>query len=206
MILAWLRQMSTIRTNSSENLPRFAEWGTDSQCPLSSISISGLPRSNMPETTTAQLSPIFLFWWTLRWVTLLFLVESLFSSCIFQFDFKTYLQAIYRLGNVTMKDTDRIIVSELDVLRNVSMIIHQERPRILQNYLVGRFVMSQLDFLPKRFRLLKQEFIKVFYGIGIEGSRSFSCAKYVTRNMGLAVAKLYISKYFDKDARQEVSQ
>lgn len=32
------------------------------------------------------------------------------------------------------------------------------------------------------------------------------CARYVTRTMGLAVSKLYITKYFDKDARKEVTE
>ena len=108
------------------------------------------------------------------------------------------------MGDVTLNGTDIVIASELEVLQSVSNVIDQTPSRTLQNYLVGRFVISKLDFMPKRFRAIKQQLIKVFYGSSTERSRKLSCAKYVARNMGLAVSKLYITKYFDKDARKEV--
>ena len=120
-----------------------------------------------------------------------------------QFNFTDYLRRVYLLGNVNLVHTDIVIVSELEVLRNVSMIIDQQSPRTVQNYLVWRFMMSQMDYMPKRFRLIKQQFNRVFQGVSAEKSRSITCAAYVTRNMGLPVAKLYIAKYFDEKARQQ---
>ena len=110
------------------------------------------------------------------------------------------------MGNVTLVDEDIVIISELDVLRNVSTILDQQSARTLQNYLLWRVMMSQVEYMPKRFRAIKQQFIKVFQGITTEKSRAIKCATYVADTMGLAVSKLYIMEHFDKNARQEVNE
>ncbi|CAF4912373.1 unnamed protein product, partial [Rotaria sp. Silwood1] len=95
-------------------------------------------------------------------------------------------------------------MSEIDFVRNVSLIIDQESPRTLQNYIIWRFIMSQIDNMPNRFRSIKQEFNKIFREITTERPRTITCATYVNNNMGFAVSKLYINKYIDKDARNQV--
>ncbi len=86
------------------------------------------------------------------------------------------------------------------------MIIDRQSPRTIQNYLLWRFMMSQVDYMPKRFRTIKQQFNKVFQGINTEQSRPIKCATYVNRNMGFAVSKLYINKHFDENSRKEVTK
>jgi predicted metalloendopeptidase len=98
-----------------------------------------------------------------------------------------------------------VTVTQLDFLRNVSLIIEQQPPRTVQNYMVWRFMMKRVRYMPKRFRAIKQTFDRVFEGIRTEPSRSITCAIYVNGNMGFAVSKLYINKYFDKNARNQVS-
>lgn len=128
-----------------------------------------------------------------------------FTSLWFtQFDFANHLRNAYLLGNVSLVEADIVTVNELEVLRNVSAIIEQQTPRTLQNYLVWRFMMGQVDHMPKRFRALKQQFNKVLYGVSAEKPRATRCAVYTNRNMGYAVSKLYIAKHFDKNARREV--
>jgi len=105
---------------------------------------------------------------------------------------------------VTLVDTDVVIVSELDYLRNVSLIIDQVSSRVLQNYMVWRFMMNRAWIISRRFRAIKQQFDQVFLGTTVAPSRATKCANYVNENMGFAVSKLYINKYFDKDARLEV--
>ncbi|CAF2048361.1 unnamed protein product, partial [Rotaria magnacalcarata] len=119
------------------------------------------------------------------------------------FDFVGHLRRLYLLVNVTLVDTDVVIASELDYLRNVSLIIDQQPPRVLQNYMVWRFMMSRAWIIPRRFRTIKQQFDQVFLGTTVEQARAMKCASYVNYNMGFAVSKLYIDKYFDKDARIE---
>ncbi|UJR21017.1 hypothetical protein I4U23_024117 [Adineta vaga] len=119
------------------------------------------------------------------------------------FDITNHLQRVYLLGNVTLVDEDIVMISELDVLRNISQSITQQSSRTLQNYLVWRFMMKQVDHMPERFRAIKQQFSKVFRGIIAEQPRSIQCTTYVLRNIGFAVSKLYITEYFDKNARRE---
>ena len=95
-------------------------------------------------------------------------------------------------------------VTEIEFIRNASLIIDQQSARTLQNYMVWRFMMNQVKYMPKRFRAIKQTFDRVFQGISTEPSRAITCATYVNRNMGFAVSKLYINKYFDKNARNQV--
>jgi membrane metallo-endopeptidase-like protein 1 len=125
-------------------------------------------------------------------------------SISIQFDFVGYIRALYLLGNVTLTDTDIITVSELEYIRNVSLIIDQTSPRTLQNYLVWRFIMIQTANMPRRFQLIKQQFEQVYRGANTLPSRSVYCGGYVNNIMGFAVAKLYKDEYFDTNARNQV--
>jgi predicted metalloendopeptidase len=108
------------------------------------------------------------------------------------------------LANVTLMDTDIVFIIEIDFLRNASLIINQQSSRTLQNYIVWRFMMSQIDNMPQRFRTIKQQFNKIFREITTERPRTITCATYVNENMGFVVSKLYVNKYIDKDARNQV--
>ncbi len=94
----------------------------------------------------------------------------------------------------------------MEVLRNISMIMEKASPRTIQNYVIWRFMMSQSEHMPMRFRRLKQEFNRIFEGINKEKPRKIKCGQYVNVYMGLAVSKLYISKYFDENSRKEVNR
>ncbi|CAF3894392.1 unnamed protein product [Rotaria sp. Silwood1] len=131
-------------------------------------------------------------------------IANLSQTVNTNFDFTNYLRRAYLLANVTLVDTDIVFMSEIDFVRNVSLIIDQESPRTLQNYIIWRFIMSQIDNMPNRFRSIKQEFNKIFREITTERPRTITCATYVNNNMGFAVSKLYINKYIDKDARNQV--
>lgn len=106
--------------------------------------------------------------------------------------------------NITLADTDIVTVSELEYIRNVSLIINQQSPRTLQNYMVWRFIMNQASIMPKRFRNMRQQFDKVFQGVNAESPRDISCGKFVNTAMAFAVGKLYVKEYFDKTARNQV--
>ncbi len=109
------------------------------------------------------------------------------------------------LANVSLVDADIVFISEIDYVRNASLIIDQQSSRTLQNYIVWRFMMSQIDNMPQRFRTIKQQFNKIFREITTERPRIITCATYVNENMGFAVSKLYVNKYTDKEARSQVS-
>ncbi|CAF1457934.1 unnamed protein product, partial [Adineta steineri] len=126
-----------------------------------------------------------------------------FEKEIAKFDFTTYLTLAYASANVTLMDSDLVIVREIDYLYNVSSIIHQMSPRILQNYVIWRFMINLINSLPKRFRSIKENLNRVLRGTTVERARIVICRNYVNSNMGFAVSKLYIKKYFDNNARNQ---
>jgi membrane metallo-endopeptidase-like protein 1 len=97
-----------------------------------------------------------------------------------------------------------VSVGEVEYLCNVSTIIGQTSSRTLQNYIVWRFMLHQVDNMPKRFRVLKKKIDRISRGITAERLRTVICGKYVNDNMGFAVSKLYIKKYFDEHVRIQV--
>ncbi len=105
---------------------------------------------------------------------------------------------------MTLVDNDNVSVSELEFLRNASKIIDQHSPRVVQNYFIWRFMMNRAANMPKRYRSIREQFERVFRGTSAERPRSITCGAYVNNNMGFAVAKLYIKKYFDENARNQV--
>ena len=93
---------------------------------------------------------------------------------------------------MTLKDTDAVVVSELEYLNNVSLILEQTPPRTIQNYMIWRFIMSRTSDMPQNVRIIRQRFDKVFSGTNAEQARTVKCGKFVNENMGFVVSKLYI--------------
>jgi len=108
------------------------------------------------------------------------------------------------LGNVTLTDDDIVIVNNIEAIRNISSNIARQSPYVLQDYMIRRFLKSQAFHMPKRFRTFFNGLTTAISDIHDEEPRTIACAKYVHKNMEFAVFKLYIKKYFDKLARNEV--
>ena len=119
-------------------------------------------------------------------------------------NFTTHLYRLYLLGNVALKDDDIVIINGIEFIRNISSLISQQSPRTVQNYMIWRFVIHRIPNMPKRFRTILDKLRRGTFGSNTEQSRTMKCIDYVNDNMGLAVSKLYINKYFDKLARDEV--
>ncbi|CAF0871999.1 unnamed protein product [Rotaria sordida] len=119
------------------------------------------------------------------------------------FNFTDYLHQAYLLGNVSLVDDDIIFVRELEYLLNVSAIVSQTPPRTLQNYMIWRFVMNRVSNMPQQFRIFRDRFERVLRGTSAESPRTILCGGYVNNNMGFAVSKLYIKRYFDANARNQ---
>ncbi|CAF3477996.1 unnamed protein product [Rotaria socialis] len=133
-------------------------------------------------------------------------VGSLTDLLKTSFDFSTYLRSAYAWSGVTLDDSDVVTVHELEYLNNVSSIIDQTSARLLQNYIVWRFMMHRVDNMPKRFRSIKENFQHIFRGTTSDVSRKIICGNFVNGNMGFAVSALYIKKYFDDNARIQSSE
>ncbi len=121
-----------------------------------------------------------------------------------QSDFTDYLRRLYLFGNVSLIDTDIVTVVAPKRIRDISSIIDRQTPRTVQNYMIWRFMMNRALNMPKKFRDIAQQFSYVNHGTSAEQPRPAICASYVNGVMALAVSKIYINQYFDKDARKEV--
>ncbi|CAF1139433.1 unnamed protein product [Rotaria sordida] len=119
------------------------------------------------------------------------------------FDFTNYLRQVYALSNVSLKDDDIVSISELDFLRNVSLIMDQSSPRLKQNYIIWRFIMNRVANMPKRYRSIRDPFDEAFRGTSAQRPRSIVCGNFINANMGFAISKIYIKQYFDENARSQ---
>ncbi|CAF3932616.1 unnamed protein product [Rotaria sordida] len=119
------------------------------------------------------------------------------------FDFTTYLHHLYLFGNVILNEFDLITIKELDFLINVVSIIDKTSSRIIQNYFIWRFIMSQSEYMPKSIRNIKEQFDLIFQATSTEELRTIKCAVYVNKHMGFVVSKLYIKNYFDENAHNQ---
>lgn len=134
----------------------------------------------------------------------IFLIFSIVLHVSIQFDFTDYIRRAYLLGDVTLSDSDVVIINNIQYLRNVSLIISGYSSRTVQNYMVWRFLMNLADDMPKQFREIKKQFNTKLQGSATQKSRKLTCATNVNSVMGLAVSKPYIKKYFDENARIQV--
>ncbi|CAF5102939.1 unnamed protein product, partial [Rotaria sp. Silwood1] len=130
-------------------------------------------------------------------------ISNLSRTLKTSFDFTTYLHHLYLFGNVILNKFDLVTIKELDFLINVISIVNKTSSRIVQNYFIWRFLMSQSEYMPKYIRNIKEQFNQVFQDTSTEELRTVECATYVNKHMGLVISKLYIKKYFDKNARNQ---
>ncbi|CAF3407017.1 unnamed protein product [Rotaria socialis] len=130
-------------------------------------------------------------------------VGNISESFMTNFNFTDYLRQSYLIGNITLLDTDIVSISEVAYLVNISSILQQAPPRVVQNYLIWRFMMNRASSMPRRIRSTREQFDRVFKGTSAEPSRTTTCANYVNDNMGFAVSRLYVQQYFNDIARNQ---
>ena len=121
-----------------------------------------------------------------------------------QFDFTAYLRRLYLSANITLLNTDNVIVAEPDFLLYVSLLITRTSPRTVQNYMIWRFLMGLVDYMPQKFRAIKATFDAIFEGTTADNERALTCGSYTNSLMGFAVSKLYVQQYFDTYTRSQV--
>ena len=67
-------------------------------------------------------------------------------------------------------------------------------------------MMNRTNSMQRLIRNTREQFDRVFKGTTAEPTRTTTCANYVNDNMGFAVSRLYIKKYFDDNARNQVKR
>ncbi|CAF0965181.1 unnamed protein product [Adineta ricciae] len=133
-------------------------------------------------------------------------IGNLSQTFTTDFEFTNYLRQVYLSAGVTLNDNDIVSISDLDFLRNASKIVSQSQIRVIQNYVIWRFVMNRVSDLPKRYRLTREAFDREFRGTSSQRARSIVCGSFVNNNMGFAVSKVYVARYFDENAKNQSSE
>lgn len=136
-------------------------------------------------------------------------VNALFSSAIsfilfdrIQFDFSDYIRRLYRSAGITLADDDTVVIGRISDIRSIAKILSQYPSKTIFTYMMARFLSTHHFHLSKSLRILAKD--SFLTDLSEDETRELACAKFVNKHMGYAVSKLYINKYFDKKARQEV--
>ncbi|KAL4221419.1 Membrane metallo-endopeptidase-like 1 [Mactra antiquata] len=123
------------------------------------------------------------------------------QTSIPKFDWMRYLRTIFNSVNFTVSTSDPILVYAPEYLKDMVDLVLKTDSRTLANYLIWRITMNRVTNLPEKYRELRKEYHKAIYGSKPEQSRWRDCVNYVNDNMGNAVGRLFVSKHFDEDAK-----
>ncbi|CAG9829204.1 unnamed protein product [Diabrotica balteata] len=117
-----------------------------------------------------------------------------------QFDWKTYF--------------DLVLGSDIDLMTPVACycakylmeliyLLSNTEPRVLQNYVLWRFVRHRTNNLDQRFLEAKQRFYYILFGREKSPPRWQFCVTQVNSNMGMALGSLFVKKYFDISSKTD---
>ncbi|KAK4004827.1 hypothetical protein OUZ56_006550 [Daphnia magna] len=117
-----------------------------------------------------------------------------------------YLNAIYSSADIAIPKTERLVIVELDYLKQLVQLLNKTPPRVLANYIHWRIVDALAMFTNQRMADLQFEFAKVSEGISKPISRSHQCVNVVNELMGMALGSVYVQRVFDDQSVEEIKE
>ncbi|XP_064611411.1 neprilysin-like isoform X2 [Liolophura sinensis] len=117
------------------------------------------------------------------------------------FDWRQYLNLLFNEANMTIEDSEEVVVYAPQYLIGLMNILEETDNRTLANYLIWRIMMNRVNNLPEKYRSVKKEYNKVIFGSKAERARWRDCVTFVNDNMGNAVGRLFIEEHFDEGAK-----
>ncbi|XP_066245924.1 neprilysin-4-like [Euwallacea similis] len=78
--------------------------------------------------------------------------------------------------------------------------------KIIQNYIIWRFIQQRLNNLDSKFLELEQRFNFALYGREKQPQRWQFCVTQVNTHMGMASGSLFVRKYFDQTSKNDTIQ
>ncbi|XP_061163331.1 neprilysin-like [Saccostrea echinata] len=118
------------------------------------------------------------------------------------FNWLLYLNLIFEKVNITVPETEEIVVYAPEYLSKMVKTVQNANNRLLANYMIWRIMMNRVTNLPQKYRNVRTEYYKKIYGSDTERSRWRDCISYVNDNMGNAVGRLFVKDHFDKGAKE----
>ncbi|KAK9890169.1 hypothetical protein WA026_008973 [Henosepilachna vigintioctopunctata] len=117
-----------------------------------------------------------------------------------QLDWIRYFSMV--LGK-TMTLEDPIACFCTAYLHRLVDLLSNTDPRIVANYLLWRFIRHRTNNLDERFLLAKQRFYYILFGKEKPPTRWQFCIQQTNANMGMALGKLFVEKYFDEQSKKD---
>uniref|UniRef100_A0A8K9XPP3 Neprilysin n=1 Tax=Oncorhynchus mykiss TaxID=8022 RepID=A0A8K9XPP3_ONCMY len=118
------------------------------------------------------------------------------------FDWSYFTRKIMGTVGITVPDTESVINYAPNYFRRLNPILAKNTKRVLQNYMVWRFVMNMVVGLSRQYRDTRKAFRKALYGATTEAAVWRQCVIYVNNNMDNAVGRLYVEESFSGESKE----
>uniref|UniRef100_A0A1B6MRS1 Peptidase M13 N-terminal domain-containing protein n=1 Tax=Graphocephala atropunctata TaxID=36148 RepID=A0A1B6MRS1_9HEMI len=102
--------------------------------------------------------------------------------------------------------TDEIIVVEPDYLRKLGKLLNRYPKEVVANYMTWRAVESMVEVLSDDIGKLKFDFDIALWGVTEMKPRWEKCLLMVSTRLDLALASLYVKKFFDGNSKRRAME
>ena len=112
----------------------------------------------------------------------------------------TYVRKLFQYDDVQVdiKESERIIVSDINFYQNLSLVLESTSKRTLANYAGWSIAYSTMAFLDLKSRGIGDKFTKVMFGIDETGPRWKDCLWSIAAN------SMYAKYMFDKKSKKQI--
>ncbi|XP_060098351.1 neprilysin [Heteronotia binoei] len=121
-----------------------------------------------------------------------------------QFDWLTFVNYVMTAVNISIQNTEDVIVYAPEYLIKLKPILIKYTPRELQNYMSWRYIMDLVNTLSQNYKDTRSTYRKVLYGTTSDTAAWRRCANYVNGNMENAVGRLYVAAAFAGESKHMV--
>lgn len=123
-----------------------------------------------------------------------------------QFNWLAFINTIMSVVNISIEDTENVIVYAPEYLTKLKSVINKYTAREIQNYMSWRYIMDMVNSLSRDYKDTRNNFRKVLYGTTSDTAIWRRCANYVNGNMENAVGRLYVAEAFAGDSKHMVQE
>ncbi|KAH3821496.1 hypothetical protein DPMN_123260 [Dreissena polymorpha] len=114
------------------------------------------------------------------------------------------ITGIFNHVGMTIDANEPVIAMAPPFLVKFGSMLSRYTAETLANYVVWQRVVSNTEFLPKKFKEIRLKYSKVIYGTASVPARWQTCAKIVTNAMPEVVGRLFVETAFKEDAKRDV--
>ncbi|KAH1023619.1 neprilysin-4 isoform X2 [Dendroctonus ponderosae] len=86
-------------------------------------------------------------------------------------------------------------------IRQLLNLLSKTNPRVIQNYLLWRFIRHRINHLDHRFKETEQKFFQALLGREQQPPRWQFCVSQTNMHLGMAVGALFVKHYFDETSK-----